>query len=226
LVEAKRFQFGSLVIEPRHQAYEAAIARVDYPRRTIWLDQALPPSLLMGEQVELGNDQHKTSFTIAEARVEGGRTALVLDKPLDLSYATVRGLDPESHIVSVNIGPTPTPPGTDAGLTCTDQAMKRSWKCSALGYDKDKLYHYKIEGSLRAEDFPTGSTFRLWECGVGDKARVACHVYLLRSDDKAEAYQLRANTPVTIHSAAESKSLVFVGEKLNSGEMFADPIRP
>jgi hypothetical protein len=156
---------------------------------------------------------------------------LILDKPLDLSYASVRRVDPAARKVWVNIGPALILPhhsnGPGAGLTCTDEAMKRSWKCAALGYNQDKVYEYTLEGDVRPQDFPEGSMFRLWECGVGDTARIACHVWPERDENKSDAYRLRANTPVTLRSAARQQPLVFEVADLDSGrQVIAQPLTP
>jgi hypothetical protein len=217
LVEGRELRLGSILVRPADDAYAATIVAVDYPKKTLWLDRKLPSSLLAGEQVEIGNDRHKTSFTIIAARVEGNRTALTLDKPLDLSYATIQRMDVANKKIWTNIGPAVMPPGMNEGLTCSNEEMTKSWKCRVAGY-QDNGYLYQLEGELGGDDLPVGGTFRLWECGVNDGARLPCHVHLCRVDGSPDRYELRADTGMTLKNQENGKEVVVRSQQLKANE--------
>ena len=126
-------------------------------------------------QIELGNSEHRTSYTIFAAEQGPHGTVLEVDKAIDLGYAHVVRSDPELGVVTANLDQGSTLRGYDAGLTCTNEDMTRSWKCCALGDGR-----YKLMEEFSADHFPNGSIFRLWEFGERDIARLATHVYLVR----------------------------------------------
>jgi hypothetical protein len=163
--------------------HESGIVRVDYPARTLWIQPALNPDHLVGRQVELGNDQHRTSYGVLAARREGERTAVVLDKALDLSYAHVLTVDENADTVTTNIGPV-LPSRAEHGYTCTTTDMSKSWRCSAVGHNRDRQYVYKLQGDVTTQDLPPDSVLRLWEVGVGDTLRLPTTVSIRREGGK------------------------------------------
>jgi hypothetical protein len=182
---------GTLTVD--RPEYSGAITKVAYWQRKVWLSGAWPqPDKLIGEQIEFGNDHHKTSYTIAGAAKEGAQTVLTLDKALDLSYAHVTGVDAAQKTVTVNVTPATHFPGMDAGLTCTNDDLSRSWKCRMADAGKGI---YQLEGTVSENDLPVGSVFRLWELGVGDSARLATHAVVRRMADGK--YSVESNAQAT-----------------------------
>lgn len=212
LVEGTSVQTPLVKAAVTTPAQQATIASVDYPARQIVLDQPLPATVLAGQQCEIGNPDHRTSFTIVDARRDGGRTILTLDKPADLSYAQVRQVDPTKRQVTANIGPATLLPGMDAGLTLTNGDVTRAWKCRVLGRQQDGGFLYQLESDVAADDLPVGGALRLWEYGAGDTVRIPTHVYLRRLDDQPGAYELRADAPVEIRVGAGASRRVSLEE--------------
>jgi hypothetical protein len=133
---------------------------------------------------EVGNRDHKTSFMITGGPAENpdGKTFIRFDRPADRSYARVLKIDPIRKRVYTNIGPATIRPGNDRGLTCTNENMTKAWKCNILGR-QDGGYAYQLLGNLAEDDLPPGSTFRLWEFGVGDEIRIPTHAHVWRRSD-------------------------------------------
>jgi hypothetical protein len=171
---------GALTLEAPD--LKAKVAAVNYWRREVALSQPWAGDRLAGEVVEFGNNDHRTSFTVAAARMENGRTVLTLDKAVDLSYAHVIRSDPAKKQVVVNVGPLETYPGMNAGLTCTNEDNTKAWKCSIVG-TQDGGFVYQLKGEVAAQDFPAGSILRLWEFGVDDEAHLTCRAAVRRVPD-------------------------------------------
>jgi hypothetical protein len=180
--------------------YSGAISEVDYWQRKVWLDGVWPDaSTLVGAQVEFGNEQHKTSYTISGAAKDGNQTVLTLDKALDLSYAHVISVDTAKKTVTVNVGPTTAFPGMNAGLTCTNEGFGKSWKCAIVSGDRNSNYVYQLTGDVTEKDLPAGSVFRLWELGTGDTARLATSAVVRRGVDGK--YFVESNAKATWKAA-------------------------
>ncbi len=168
-----------------HTEFRTRITSVDYLKREIQVQPPMPE--LMGRNstyFEVGNRDHKTSFMITGGPAENpdGKTFIRFDRPADRSYARVLKIDPIRKRVYTNIGPATIRPGNDRGLTCTNENMTKAWKCNILGR-QDGGYAYQLLGNLAEDDLPPGSTFRLWEFGVGDEIRIPTHAHVWRRSD-------------------------------------------
>lgn len=181
-------------------AWTAKVARVDYWDRRVRLDAPWADALLPGEQVEFGNDKHRTTYTVIAAAREGAAAVLTLDKALDLSYAHVVAADPAKGTVVVNIGPAGLPLGMTDGLTCTHADNARTWPCAVIGGDSGR-YTYKLAAPFTAADFPVGGIFRLWEFGPGDTARLAARATVRRAPDGG--WSIESNGKATWTPAAK-----------------------
>jgi hypothetical protein len=170
--------WGTLTMEKSAQS--GKILKVDYWNKKVWLDGDWSDAKLVGQQIEFGNDKHKTSFTVTDAARAGEQTVVSLDKAIDLSYAHVLKASPDKHILLANIGPVGLGNGMNDGLSCTTDDLRKSWHCKVLGEVHDG-FGYLLDGDFSADDFPEGSVFRLWEFGVGDTARLATSAVVRRS---------------------------------------------
>jgi hypothetical protein len=190
LVEGTRLAtpWGTLLVDK--PAHAGTIVRVDYFKRSVWLDGEWSNVELVGQQVELGNPKHRTSFTVVAAEREGELTRLTLDKALDLSFAHVVSASPQTGKVVVNIGPVGLDNGMNEGLTCTTDDLARSWRCRVLGGESGN-FAYQLEGAFSESDFPVGSVLRLWELGVGDEARLASHATVRRTS--GQGWEITSN---------------------------------
>jgi len=172
----------------------ARVIKADYWKRQVWLDQSWPTNALAGAQVEVGNDRHRTSFTVTAVQHENGQTRLTFDKAMDLGYSHVVSADPEAGLVGVTILPLIDMPGMKAGLTCSNADNSKTWKCRLAWDQKGMRYAVIPETAFTAEDFPAGSVLRLWECGAGDEARLSAYVTARRAADGK--FTLESNLPL------------------------------
>ena len=194
LVEGSRLvtPWGVLAVEPASRC--ARVSRVDYWKRQAWLDGDWSGATLAGQQVELGNDQHKTSFTVVAASSADGGTVITVDKAIDLSYAHVVRVLPEKRQVIVNIGPVGLENGMLDGLTCTTEDLSKRWSCRILNAQSG-AYTYELQGEVSEQDFQPGSLFRLWEFGVGDTARLASSAVVRRT--REGRFSIESNAKAT-----------------------------
>ena len=162
----------------------AKVVKVDYWQRRVWLDAALPQDIV-GRQIEIGNEKHRTSYEIAAHELADGRSVLTFDKAADLSYAHVTARDVAGRIVAVNVAPVGLHPGRNDGLTCTNEDLSKAWKCRLIGGWQGERYAWQLEGDLAEGDLPTGAVFRLWEYGVGDEVRLPATAVVRRGADGA-----------------------------------------
>jgi len=190
LVEGTRLYTRWGALNVTRSAYAAKITKVDYGARRVWLSTSWSDAKCIGEQIEFGNDKHRTSYTVTDATRENGKLILTLDKAIDLSYAHITGVDVEKQLVYVNIKPMAVNHnGKNAGLTCTvNDDDKRSWQCKSA---PDRSY--RINQPFTKKDFPVGGTFRLWEFGVGDEARMTTHADVARQADGSYAVTSNGN---------------------------------
>jgi hypothetical protein len=162
------------------------------------LDASWPVEHLMGEYIEIGNADHKTSYMITAAKLEKGQTVLTLDKAADLSYAHVTGTALPKKQVGVSVAPTAlNQPGMNNGLTCTNDDMTRNWSCRFIGGVDDAQMKtvYQLKGMVTEKDFPVGSVLRIWEYGVGDDVRLAARATVRRGADGK--YSVTSNAKAT-----------------------------
>ena len=164
-------------------AHEGRITDVNYLKRYIRVDAALPVGRLLGELFEVGNKEHKTMFTIVDARREGEATTITFDKPADLSYSTIVRVDARARQIFTKIGPAIRLPGMTKGLTCTPEGLGQSWPCDMLGPRRGIGFGYQLHRAFTEEDFPVGMTFRLWEFGIGDTIHIPTHARIVRRED-------------------------------------------
>jgi hypothetical protein len=185
VIEGKGLKSPHIFIEIDMTAFRTRITSVDYLKREIQVQPPIPE--LMNRNLTcfgVGNRDHRTSFMITGGPAENsdGRAFIRFDRPADRSYARVLKIDPIRKRVYTNIGPATIRPGNDRGLTCTNDNMTKAWKCNILGR-RDGGYAYQLLGNLAKEDLPPGSTFRLWEFGVGDEIRIPTHAHVWRRSD-------------------------------------------
>jgi hypothetical protein len=181
---------GSLRVDRPERG--GAVTRVDYPTRRVWVSGDWSGARCEGEVVEFGNDLHRTSFTVIDARAEGREVVFTLDKPLDLSYAHIVAVNEADRTVEVNVMPVAlSHKGMDAGLSCTADGGTRAWKCAVHG---DRTY--RIDAPITAAEFPVGGVLRVWELGVGDRARMVSHATLRRGVGGG-TYAVKSNTQAT-----------------------------
>jgi hypothetical protein len=192
LVEGQRLAgpWGELTMPAASR--KARVTGVDYLSREVRIegtDEALG-GVWKGQQVEFGNDEHRTSYTVTQSRRDGAQMWLTLDKSLDLSYARIVSVDPGKREVEVTVVPgTVSHKGMSSGLTCTVGDGSRAWRCRVSGSAKRT---YQMDSPFDASDFPVGSVLRLWELGVGDEARLVNHARVRRA--AGQGWEVTSNT--------------------------------
>jgi len=183
LVEGTRLETRLGALRLRRPEARAKVVKVDYWKRKVWLDAALPRDIV-GRQIEIGNAKHRTAFEIAAHDIEAGRSVLTFRKPADLSSAHVQAVLPKERRVAVSVGPVEGRlPGMNDGLTLTDAEGKRAWKCRVLGRRQPYHYVYQLAGPITAKDLPVGSAVWVWEYGVGDEVRLPASAVVRRGAD-------------------------------------------
>lgn len=165
--------WGELTMD--HARRDATVVAVDYLNRRVTLQPHSQGSAVMWmrQQVEFGNESHRTSFAIIDAQQVGSQIQLTLDKPIDLGYAQIVASEPDRRRVKVSVLPEAVRhPGMSSGLRCTRDATDKNWMCRLVpGGDRT----LELEQSFTSEDFPIGGVLRLWEIGPGDDARLVNH---------------------------------------------------
>jgi|GEM_PF-506988 len=199
VVEGSGVKLPGLEVIVDTPAYTAGITAVDYLARRVTLDQQLPADMIVGEVFEVGNEHRKTSFTITAAENVNGVTVVTFDKPADLAYSRVTEVDSRNREVRTQIAPVGMGmPGLQAGLTCTNEDMSKSWKCETDGSRGKRGCVYKLSSNVSSGDMPVGSVMRLWEFGVDDEVRIPTHVKLLRDETQPDGFAVTANVGVKL----------------------------
>jgi hypothetical protein len=185
-----RGPWGELQLD--HAFHQGTIVGVDYVNRKLKVAGPAPfkPEDFLGQVVELGNAQHKTSFTVTDARLSGQELELTLDKPLDLSFVKIIASDPEKKLIHVAVMPRVVQhPGMSSGLSCTSDSSDKVFKCAPAAGESRA---YQLEQPFTKEEFPVGGTLRVWEVGVGDQLRLMTYAKVVR--DGAGKWKVSANT--------------------------------
>jgi hypothetical protein len=174
----------------------AAITRIDYAARKVWIDQPWP-ALLNGQNVEIGAGAHRTTYTIASVAPADGGAVLILDKGMDYYASLIKDVDEAKGEVlcglALPMDDGAVYPGLSEELVISNAGGTKFWRGTYLGGTREDGYRFKLNGAMTKADFP-GNKLRVWEIGVGDTLRVPTHVSLRRIGEGR--YELSADTAV------------------------------
>jgi len=166
------------------------IVEVDYFARKATVEglRIANPALLRGTSMEVGQPDHRTSYMIEDASVEGGRTILYFRKGMDFYSSRVVSVDEARREVRCGLGfPTDDGvvyPGMSRSLVASNEALTKFWRAEYLGGSREDGYVFRLSGApVTAADFGEKGGLRIWEFGVGDEVRIPTHVSLRRNED-------------------------------------------
>jgi len=199
---------GGSVLSSRHvrmalanSAYEATVTKVDYYDRKIWVDQRLPSSLLGRCFVEIGNPRHWTSLQIVDVQDSGGGSVLTFRKSVEKLTSRVLAVDVVERTVKTRLGMpcnvSGKMPGEDDALVASNEDLSRLWRADFVTGSNARGYTWRLyDNKVRQQDLPLGSSFRLFEFGVGDSVRIQAFASLRRLQEST--YELLANAPLNL----------------------------
>lgn len=219
-------QAPGLTLRAARREYAGKVTRVDFPKRTMWLDQAWPllDASKGGVVFEVGQGDHWTAYTAKALRAEGGGTAVVLRDGADYYLSRVKEIDRAANIVTCALGfgsgaeGRPTP-GIDKHWYATNEDGSKFWRAEFLGGNIGLArYGFKLDGPpATMEDFGRTRAFRLWEYGVGDSVRHSTFVSVQRVGPGEYAVSGDVDVEVTLGGKTVA---VTVAEIARSGGAF------
>jgi hypothetical protein len=201
--------------------WTGTIRRVEYHKKTIWIDQSWP-GVTPGQVLEITGPTCKTSYTVASVKREGEGCRIVLTHGADFYRAPVTQVLPEANRVDGRLF---LPPGRESisGMTVSNDTMTKFWRVQ-----RNKGNDLYLDGTVAASDFAPSGAVRIWEYGVGDNVRLATFVGVHRTADGAWEVTGNADAEVTIGKGPPHR---IIGDELgaNGGSLrigSADAERP
>jgi hypothetical protein len=217
---------GGRLIRSRHvemtlanSVYEATATGVDYYARKIWVDHRLPSNLLGHCFVEIGNPRHWTSLEIVDVKDSGDGSVLTFRKSVEKLTSRVLAVDAVEGTVKTRLGMpcnvSGKMPGEDDALVASNEDLSRFWRADFVAGSNDRGYTWRLyENEVRQEDLPLGSSFRLFEFGVGDSVRIRAFASLRRL--KENTYELLTNTSLNVGVKAANFDISTDGKRWHS----------
>ncbi len=190
-------QTKAWTIRPAQARYEAAAKRIDFEKRRLTLDTAIPAAALKGAYVELGDHQRRTSYLVSDAQTDGATTQLSLRKSIEKLRTSVTNLVVRNGrtLLQTHMGGL----GNDAGLWVANGNYSKFWRLSFARNDQPVLDAAATENDFSPDH---GRVYAL-EIGPGAHLALTTFVCLSRVDlPDGPAFQVRANVPFTVESTA------------------------
>lgn len=184
LINGTLMEFGDLSLRSS-PAPDGRVLRVDPAANRITIDASLPsPESFRGRVILIGNERHWTSYTIMEAKGEGGTTTLSFGDVLFLvGMGEVAGSGPaRGTLISRNplTGRARTDGGRHAGRWLYNEDKTRCFRISAVTENEIQLEG--MEGDLDAVfgDADGDGRRRYWisDIGPGDRYRIPQAIWL------------------------------------------------
>ena len=200
-------------LRPAAREHVGTIRRVDYWKKTLWIDQAWPALDVSANAFvfEVGMGNHWTCYTATKVRPEGNGTAITVKRGADYYLSRIKEIDEENNILYASLscgsgvegGVTPTP-GIDKHWAATNEDATKSWRADYLGGDRSTgKFGFQLDKPATMADFGRTKGFRLWEYGVGDTVRHSTFASIQRVEPGV--FLLQADVDVTL--ALEGSSL-------------------
>jgi len=195
---------ADVVLQPSARERTANVVKVDYGKKTIWLDQAWKTPSLKDRVMQIGtpaaNDQpgHWTAYTIDGSQAEANGLQLVLQGGADYYLSRVQEVDPEKNIVWCGL-PKAGCSGLNTGWVASNDDVSKTWRVAPGSSQRgDSSYAFRVTsgGPVKMEDFGESRIFRLWEYGAGDQVRQNTFASIRRLG--AGLYELTADTDLTV----------------------------
>jgi len=193
-------------IRPAVREYVGTVRRVDYWKKTLWIDQAWPTLNVNANAFvfEVGMGNHWTCYTATKVQPDADGTAITVKRGADYYLSRVKEVDEENNTVYASLsfgsgiegGVTPTL-GIDKHWAATNEDATKLWRADYLGGDRSTgKFGFKLDGPAKMADFGRTKGFRLWEYGVGDTVRHSTFASLQRAEPGL--YRLEADVEVTL----------------------------
>jgi len=196
------FQTPHVTLRPAARERRAQVVRVDYAAKSLTLDTAWPGGALLRNRVlEVGVPGHMTTYTIADATLEGRNTIVRVNGGADFYLGRVREVDAANRTVYAGMGlpfleGAPSP-GVDRHWVASNEEQTKFWRADYLGGDRAaNRYAFRLDGPVTPEDFGRTGALRLWEYGAGDSVRQSTFASLRRV--APGEYELVADVDVEI----------------------------
>jgi len=199
-------------IDPAERERTGNVVKVDYWKKTAWLDRSWPEStrervVEIGALPESGTEGYTTQYTVTRVRADGEKSALTFLRGADYYRSPIRSLDAAKGIVNCVIG-TPHERGELTGLrrnwTATDSDAKHFWRAEVLPADYSKDIHpFRLTGApVTAEAFGNENALRLWEYGPGDQVRQSTYATVRRLEENLFEVDLDVDTTISLKAAS------------------------
>lgn len=177
------------------------ITRVDYLKKTLWIDQPWP-ARLDGGLIEAGIRGHRTAYMVRTVKPEGKTAAITVQNGADYFRSRVVEVDVETGIVKTGMEPLlKTFPDNSSGWMASDDESRTFWRAEYLGNCR-----FKLTGApVSKEALGKAGVLRLWEYGPGDDIRQATFVSLRRLEPGL--FELTGDIDVTVALPAKSMEI-------------------
>jgi hypothetical protein len=179
-----------ITIQVARREYTGTVTKVDYLKKTLWLDTAWPAACA-GRSFEIGIPGHRTSYTSASVAREGKGSRIAVTRGADFYRSTVTQVLAESNRVDCALS-IPVGRENTSGWVASNDTMTKFWRAANESGNNFTL----LDGKVRAQDFAPSNALRLWEYGVGDTARLSTFVSVRRVE--AGVYELTADVDVEV----------------------------
>lgn len=172
-------------IQLARREYTGKVVSVDYPAKTLQIDQPWPPSrqprvLEIGDVAGGGRRGYLTGYTAAGVEPTPQGATLTMQRSADYYRSFIKRVDETAGVVECTLNV----PGTMTNLAglaqnfiASDEARSKFWRADVVGTGNS----FKLTGGkVQAADFAPANAFRLWEYGVGDAVRQSTFASLRR----------------------------------------------
>lgn len=196
---------ADVILAPAAREHTGTVAKVDYGKKTLWVDQRWDIPAARPGVFETGMDSHWTAYTGVEFQAGRGKTtAIRVQRGADYYLSRVKDIDAKTNTVYCGLGfgsgregGDPSP-GMIKHWAASDEEGVKFWRAEYLGGDRStNRYGFKLTGSpAKMADFGRTKGFRLWEYGVGDTVRHSTFASLRRVG--ANVFELTANVEISV----------------------------
>lgn len=209
LVGGAKLHAADIRIDAGQREHSGRILEVDYLKRRMVVDNALPEKLLDGQQMHILNDDHRCTFQLARVTTdENGRTIVEWEGDATMLQSRVDKIDAENGEVWVQMRPPVAEfPNRRRGWTASNEANTMFWKAELNeiewdGDDRAMPGIYRLTGQpVRAADFTDAdndgrTVLRLYDFGPGDSFQLPTHVQFKRLS--TGMFEISADTPCAV----------------------------
>jgi len=178
-------------IQAAAREHRATVARVDYLKKSAWLDATWPTwsgesrLVEIGTLPESGKEGYVTSYMATSCVRDGDCSRLTFLRGADYYRSRIKDVDEKEGVVHAVLPPpfnACPQAGINRNLTASSEAMTKFWRADITEWSRDAgSCPFRLSGGLVAEkDFAPENALRLWEYGVGDTARLSTCVNVRR----------------------------------------------